>query len=54
MIAESPIYEEYRIVTEDTVYYDSSNGLITNPSACLMETQESSKIANVKNYRKFS
>lgn len=48
LLPQSPSYVEYTIVTEDTVYYDSSTGSITNPPACLLGTQESSKIANVK------
>ncbi|WP_300671270.1 chitobiase/beta-hexosaminidase C-terminal domain-containing protein [Soonwooa sp.] len=41
-------YLEYETVSEDTVYYDSSSGPISNPPECLLATQESSKIANVK------
>ena len=41
-------YVEYKIVSEDTVYYDASSGPITNPPACLLATQEATKIANIK------
>lgn len=41
-------FVEYKTVSEDTVYYDASSGPITNPPACLLSTQEATKIANVK------
>ncbi|SKC04359.1 Por secretion system C-terminal sorting domain-containing protein [Soonwooa buanensis] len=41
-------FPRYQIIAEDTVYYDASSGPITNPPACLLATQETSKIANVK------
>lgn len=39
---------EYTIISEDIVYYDASSGPINNPPSCILATQESSKVANVK------
>ena len=44
-----PYYQSYDIITEETVFYDYSIGPITNPPACLLATNDSSKkVALVK------
>lgn len=43
--APPPIYQYYDVVTEDTIFYDYSAGPITNPPACLLAVNDSSKKA---------
>lgn len=44
-----PVYQYFQIITEDTVYYDYSEGPITNPPACLLAVNDpSKKVAVVK------
>ncbi|PZU85709.1 MAG: hypothetical protein DI529_09515 [Chryseobacterium sp.] len=44
-----PNYENYGIVTEDTIFYDYSAGAISNPPACLLAVNDpSKKIAVIK------
>lgn len=35
-----PVYQHFNIVTEDTVYYDYSEGPITNPPACVLAVSD--------------
>lgn len=44
----SPAYQYFDIVTETTIFYDYSLGLITNPPACLLGVEDSKKVAMVK------
>lgn len=46
-LAPPPIYQYYNIVTEDTVFYDYSEGPITNPPACLLALDDSKKVAMI-------
>lgn len=44
-----PNYENYTLVTEDTIFYDYSEGPISNPPACLLAVNDpSKKVAIVK------
>lgn len=49
-IAPPPIYQSYSIITEDVVFYDYSEGPITNPPACLLAVDDSKKVAMIKVY----
>ena len=42
-IAPPPIYQYYNVITEDTIFYDYSLGPITNPPACLLAVNDSTK-----------
>lgn len=46
-IAPPPYYESFYITTEDTVFYDYSQGPITNPPSCLLGVNDPSKRAAI-------